>query len=224
MENGSPRAKLDPERGTESVPRPFFSPPLQALRGIETYAAVDHDWIIGVNRGEFGSDVYWYNHDGTSSYRISAAHIVAFFSRPDGVYAIEGMSHLTGTRGSIIRFVKAKPTEHWKQETVLQFPSKPYAISLRNDGTMLLTMEDSILVVSSDLKIETLLSNAAWSGFYPSSSVLTQDEHTLYIGMRQFVGEFDLDTKKVRLLIPSGLFLNRLSKEEEMGIRKQYGN
>jgi hypothetical protein len=224
MENGSPRAKLDPERGTESLPRPFFPLPLHAFRGIETYAAVDDGWLIGVNRGEFGSHVYWYNHDGTSSYRISGAHIVAFLSRPDGVYAIEGQAHLTLIRGSIIRFVRAKPTERWTQRTVIELPSEPYAVSLRKDGTMLLTMADSILAVSPDFKINTELSDAPWSWLYPSTSALSQDEHTLYIGMRQFVGEFDLDKKKVRLLIPSELFLNRLSKEEEMGIRKQYRN
>ena len=53
--------------------------------------------------------------------------------------------------------------------------------------------------------------------------MLSSDEQKLYIGMRQFVGEFDLSTKKLRLLIPSDAFLNKLPKEDEQRIRKQYG-
>jgi hypothetical protein len=45
----------------------------------------------------------------------------------------------------------------------------------------------------------------------------------LYIGMRQYVGEFSLTTNKFRFLIPSAKFLNKLPKEAEDGIRKQYG-
>ena len=205
------------------MPRPFFSPPLHAFHGIETYAPVDDGWLIGVDRGEFGSDLYWYNHDGTSSYRISAAHIVAFFSRPDGLYAIQGMAHLESTAGSVIRLTKKKPSGRWEQKDVLQLPSMPYAISVRKNGTMFLTTGDSLLELLPDFKISALLSNAPWSGLYPNSSVLSQDDHTLYIGMEQFVGEFNLDTRTLRLLIPSNQFLNRLPKDREAEIRRQYG-
>ena len=45
----------------------------------------------------------------------------------------------------------------------------------------------------------------------------------LCFGMRQYVGEFDCHTKKFRFLIPGDQFLNRLSKEDESGIRIQEG-
>ena len=87
----------------------------------------------------------------------------------------------------------------------------------------LVTLSDSLVCVGADRKIQILLSHAPWGGLYPSSSVLSQNEQSLYIGMRQFVGELDLTTKKLRLLIPSNQFLNRLPKEDEKRIRKQYG-
>jgi len=64
----------------------------------------------------------------------------------------------------------------------------------------------------------------AWSGFYPHSSVFLEREQKLYLGMRQFVAEFDLKARKLRLLIPSHQFLNQLPKEEEKRLRKQYGS
>jgi hypothetical protein len=73
-------------------------------------------------------------------------------------------------------------------------------------------------------KIDTLLPDAPWAGLYVNSSVLRPDEQKLYIGMRQFLGEFGLTTKKLRLLIPAKQFLNKLPKEVEDRIRKQYSD
>jgi len=41
--------------------------------------------------------------------------------------------------------------------------------------------------------------------------------------MRQFVGEFNFETSKLRLLVPNDQFINKLPTEEEDGIRKAYG-
>ena len=87
---------------------------------------------------------------------------------------------------------------------------------------MLITLSDSLVSVSKDHKIHTILPDVLWGGLYPNSSVLSQDEQKLYIGMRQFVGEFDLLTQKLRLLIPSNRFLNQLPKDVEQRIRKQH--
>lgn len=64
-------------------------------------------------------------------------------------------------------------------------------------------------IIGADRKIEPPLPDAAWSGLYPNSSVLSPDEEKLYIGMRQFVGEFDLAAKKLRVFIPAEKFLNK---------------
>ena len=107
--------------------------------------------------------------------------------------------------------------------TVAQLPFAPHAVSLRRDGAMLVTLSESLVSMGSDGKILTWLANAPWRGLYPNSSALTQDETRLYIGMRQFVGEFDIKTKRLRLLIPSKVFLNTLPKQDEERIRRQYG-
>jgi hypothetical protein len=127
------------------------------------------------------------------------------------------------SEGSIIRIARPQPGAHWQAATVTKLPFAPYAVSVRRDGTMLVTLSDSLVSVGKDRKITTVLSDPPWGGLYPNSSVFTSDEHKLYIGMRQFVGEFDVATKTLRLLIPSGAFLNKLPKEDEQRIRKQYG-
>jgi hypothetical protein len=70
--------------------------------------------------------------------------------------------------------------------------------------------------------VETLLQDAPWNALYPTSSVFSPDEKKLYIGMRQFVGEFDIQTRQFRMLIPSESFQNRLAPEDETRIREPF--
>ena len=85
--------------------------------------------------------------------------------------------------------------------------------------TLYITLSESLVTLGADKKIQTLISSMEWGSFYPNSSALSHDEKKLYIGMRQFVGEFDIETCKFRYLIPSKEFLNKLSKEDEDRVR-----
>ncbi len=83
------------------------------------------------------------------------------------------------------------------------------------DGTMLVTLSDGLVAINQNREIQTLIEKAPWGQLYPDSSVLADHEQKLYVGMRQYVAEFDLMTKKLRFLVPSLQFVNKLSREEE---------
>jgi hypothetical protein len=51
--------------------------------------------------------------------------------------------------------------------------------------------------------------------------MLQPDERRLYLGMRQFVGEVDLTTDQLCLLVPNKDFLNKLPADQEKTIREQ---
>ena len=203
--------------------RPKFTPKTGRFQGGASFAAVDDGWLVAFNEGEFGAALYWFSRDGKRNYKISDHHIVDFFSLADGLHAIAGLAHLSMSEGTIIRIARPQPKARWHASTVTKLPFAPYAISVRRDGTMLVTLSHSLVSIGDDRKIATLLPDAPWGGLYPNSSVLSSDQQKLYIGMRQFVGEFDIPTKKLRLLIPSPAFLNKLPKEDEQWLRKQYG-
>jgi len=217
------RAHLTSDKPQNIADRPQFTPNAGRFRGGSAFAAVDDGWLVGFNQGEFGAALYWFSHDGKESYEVSNHQVVDFFTRKDGLYAIEGLAHLSLSEGSIIRISRPQPHAHWQASVVTTLPYAPYAISVRRDGTMLVTLSDELVTVSNDFKINTLDSAPLWRGLYPNSSVLDSDERKLYIGMRQYVGELDLSTKKFRFLIPSDSFLNKLPKKEEQRIRRDYG-
>ena len=229
--DGKPSAANDSKAPIKSSDRPKFTPKVAALQsdsaynvfeGGSAFAAVDDGWLVGFNQGEFGAALYWFSRDGKRNYKISNHQIVDFVALSNGLYAVEGLAHLSLSRGSVIRILRPKAGARWTAKTVTKLPFAPYAVSSRRDGTMLITLSDSLVAVGPDHKIRTLLADVPWSGLYPNSSVLSADEKKLYLGMRQFVGEFDLTTRKLRLLIPSEKFLNKLPKEEEEQIRNQY--
>ena len=222
-QDGDVRARLGGE-GPERQPRQLsFTPEAGKFRRASAATAVGDGWLVGFNEGEFGGALYWFSRDGKRSYPISDDQIVDFFSLADGIYAIEGLAHLAASRGSILVITRPKEGAPWRAQSVVALPYAPYAVSVRGNGVAMITLSDSLISVGPDLKIETLLSDAPWAALYPTCSVLAPDEHKLYIGMRQFVGEFDLETKRLRFLIPSDEFRNRLSKDQEAQIRQQFG-
>lgn len=214
-------AELTTAKPSARADHPKFTPKAGQFRGASAFARVDDGWLISFNQGEFGAALYWFSRDGNRNYKVSDHQVVDFCSLPDGLHAIEGLAHLSMSQGSIIRIARPQPNAPWQATTVLKLPFAPYAVSVCRDGTMFVTLSDSLISVAKDRKTTTLLSDPPWSGLYPNSSVFTSGEDKLYIGMRQFVGEFDVATKKLRLLIPSDAFLNKLPKEDEQRIRKQ---
>lgn len=113
---------------------------------------------------------------------------------------------------------------HWQASRVVRLPYAPRTVAVRHDGVLLIVLSESLVSVSLDRQVNTLISDAPWGGLYPASSILLPDESRLFIGMRQFVGEVDLATNRLRLLVPSTEFLNKLPDEQERRVRKQYPN
>ena len=194
--------------------RPPFDPAADNMMGASRFWSVDDGWLVGFNHGEFGAALYWFSKDGKSHYRISRHQVVDFFTLPDGIHAIEGLAHLGMSKGSVIRISRAQPNTHWQASTVTTLPFAPYAVSVSRDGTLLVTLSDGMAEIGGDRKVNTIYSERMWSGLYPTSSVLSADERRLYIGMRQYVVEFDLQTKAARYLLPSKDVLGGSTKQD----------
>lgn len=215
-----PEAKLTDPTGRAHDPEPFVAK-ADGFEEANRFKQVDDGWLIGFDHGEFGAALYWFSRDGKSHYLLSNDHVVAFFSLPDGIYAIQGLAHMAVSSGSIIRIARQTATARWRTSTVVPLQQAPYAVAVRRDGSLLVVLSDSLVSVGADHKINTLIANAPWDSLYPTSSALLPDESRLYIGMRQFVGEVNLATNQLRMLIPDRSFLYKLPKAEGKHLRAQ---
>ncbi len=194
---------------------PKFSPKAGqfSTRPTTAFMRVTDGWLTGFNDGEFGAALYWFSRDGQQHYKISDHQVVDFFSGLDGIYAIEGLGHMGDSSGSVIRIAPAEPGGRWQASTVVKLPSDPCTVSTRRDGTMFITSPDCIVAVGRDRRVTTLLRDPWW--YRPTSAVLSPDEQKLYIGMEYFVGEFDIPSRTLRLLVPSDTFLEPFRVAEE---------
>lgn len=208
-------AELTSERGRFERERPKFDPKTQEFSTTpETaFERVDDGWLVGFNLGEFGAALYWFSPDGKQNYKISNHQVVDFFAGLDGLRAIEGLGHMGESRGSVIRIARPEPGARWQASTVVELPGDPCTVSKRRDGTIFVTSPDWIVAISHDREVTKLLQDPYW--YRPTSSVLSPDEEKLYIGMEYFVAEFDIATKKLRLLVPSDIFLEPFRESEQ---------
>lgn len=218
------KATLD-KGGKRSHEKPPFTPQAEDFQDIYPYASlkVVDGWLIGFNQGEFGRALYWFDGSGQSRYKISDHQVVAFFSSSDGIVAIEGLAHLSYSYGSIIRLAKR---QQWQAEKLTLLPEAPKAGVQLQDGRLLLVLSDSLaeyFLKGDRERLEFLEKDGGWIGLYPNSVVLTDDETRAYIGMRQYVAEYDFKRRMLRFLVPDLSFLNKLDADEEQDIRRFYG-
>lgn len=223
LDHGQARGALggDPDE-VQQADRPPFEPKADKFAGANRFAAVDDGWLVGFNHGEFGAALYWFSRGGNRHYLISNDQVVAFFLRPDGIYAIEGLAHMGASCGSLIRVARKTKNGKWQAERFVRLPFAPYTIALKRDGNMIVALSDSLVSVASNGEITTLIPDAPWGSLYPSSSVILPDDTKLYLGMRQYVGEIDLTTNKLRMLVPTKDFLNKLPVDVEQRLRTLY--
>lgn len=222
LDQNRPYAKLISGSNNPSWDPVPFEARADSFRGARRFKEVDDGWLVGFNNGEFGAALYWFDRRGKHHYRISSDQVVAFFSLSDGIYALEGLAHMAVSCGSLIRIARPTPNSRWRASTAVRLPFAPATISVRGDDSMIIALSDSLVSVGKDRQVRTLIADAPWSGLYPTSSVLLPDESRLYIGMRQFVGEVDLRTNRLRLLLPSDALLNKLPDSQASHLRMQY--
>jgi hypothetical protein len=206
----------------QSSPRPNFVPKAGHFSGGFAVQRVDDGWLVGFNQGEFGAALYWFSPQGETNYKISDDQVVDFMSTPQGLIAIQGLAHLSVSEGSVIRIVRDPNTKRWRSTTLQKLPQAPEAFVRLSDGTLVVILSESLVSLSPQNKQSILIKCADWGTFYANSAVLSANESRVYIGMRQFVAEYDLGTKKLRYLVPDQTFLNKLPRDEADRLRKIY--
>jgi hypothetical protein len=190
-----------------------FIPRAEGLKAVAAIAPVVDGYLVGFNEGEWGAVLYWFSRDGKCSYKVSEHQVVDFVVISKTLYAIEGLSHLIFSHGSIIKITRSNDRGRWEAHEWVKLPFAPEAVSLTRDDSMVIALSDALVAVDTRGKIDFLVRDAPWRVLYLSSSVLSADGDKVYLGMRQYVGEFNMKSKELRMLIPSQEFLNPVPKD-----------
>jgi hypothetical protein len=217
-------ASLDRQIRDKPAKNLRFEPRAGDLTGVSAVAFVADGCLVGFNEGEWGGALYWFSPDGKRSYRISDHQVVDFIKVGESIYAIEGLTHLTSSEGSVIHITRSNDRARWESRKWVKLPAAPEAVTLTRDNLMLITLSNALVSVDTQCKIEVLVQDAPWQFLYPSWSLLSADGERLYIGMRQYFGEFTIKTKQMRMLLPNNEFLNSVPKDAIHRLKTPAGN
>ena len=201
---------------------------------IPAVARVKDGWLVAFNSGEFGSALYWYDSTGRRKYEVSDDPVVQFFQRRDGLFAVSSFSHMGTSTGAFLRITYEEDQRKWDTQKVLELPAAVQVGIMKSDESILLLVEESmdfngerfestlgsVVSINPESSMAVLLPEVSWPGFRRvNSAVLTNDEKICF-GMVQYVGELDLNTGKLRLLIPDKSFIHELPAKEAAQIRQ----
>jgi hypothetical protein len=167
---------------------------------------VFNGWIAAYNLGEFGSAVYWFSANGRSRKKLSEHRVKQFMLEGDRIFAIEGISHLGLSHGSMIEF--RRRDQDWRIEEFMKFPASPEAIARIGPADYFVVTSDMLLRVNLSREMRIIVPTGNWIALYPNS--IATDGEFVYIGMRQFVVRTRVSNsiEKFDLLVPDAKWLN----------------
>ncbi len=190
-------------------PLPFDATILLENRMAEPSSAlkVDDGWIVAYNEGEFGSAVYWYSEDGKQKAMLSRHQINGFLVEEDRTFAVEGLSHMGWSKGSMIEIKKSNGK--WVVEEFLRLPGSGQAIARVARGDYVVVTSGTLLRVNLAKELLVLIPDGEWDGLYPNSVAV--EDGQVFVGMRQFVVRCRLGTsvQTFQRLVPHATWLNK---------------
>jgi len=199
-----------PERPTFTANEPKYVGPYKSPTSI---IRVSDGWLIAYNRGEWGGSLWWFGGDGKDHYKVSGHQVNQFLRYKGRIFAVEGLSHLGSSEGSVIEV--ALQDKRWKAVTFVQLPASDEAAADLPDGRLCVLTSDMLFALSLDKKLELLLPAPDWTSLQPSSLAVDAKAGVVYIGMRQFVARYRLNETdhQFQYSVPGKEFLN--SKDEK---------
>ena len=148
-------------------------------------AKVSNGWLLWVNYGEWGGRVDWFSTDGTRHYKVSNDQIVAYAKTPQGLFAVQGLAHMSITQGTFLK-LDQNAEGVWQAQTVLDLHDAPYALLADNGAFLVVTSRQLVRVSPSETPgkaAAALVPQGFWDYLYPNSLVAAPNGD-LFIGMR----------------------------------------
>jgi hypothetical protein len=119
------------------------------------------------------------NKSVKNTHLVAGGNIVGIFSVDNTICYVEGLAHLSYNAGAVSK-VSVSGT-HIDTEQLLEFNSAPFAYALYNNKIYIAAFNNFYVI--ADWKKEKTFDNIFWSGLYPNS-IAVKDENNVYVGMR----------------------------------------
>jgi hypothetical protein len=213
VKGGQVRAALISETAGLETPTPDFWPEVGDYQflNLDTYLRVDDGWLISFRRGEWGGGLYWFSPDGKANQYLGGLQVNQFLRVDDEVLAVEGLSHLGSSNGSLVELSHSGINGEWRYKTLKRMPRTPYAFVRRSDGTLLIVLLDSVVSLTAEGELSTVMVLKNWDGIAANSLALVPDDAKAYLGGRGYISELNFNEQVVRYLAPTQIVQQLIS-------------
>jgi hypothetical protein len=150
--------------------------------GRSSFARVDDGWLAGFDAGEWGGALLWFDPSGKRHYIISYDQVCGFIESGAGLLALEGLCHLGVNRGQLLVLKRAE-NSRWGVARFVDLEAQPEVACVDKHGAVLVATTASLLRVTPDRRIQSIVDRAFWEGLSPNSMV-SDSSGTIYLGMR----------------------------------------
>ncbi len=141
-------------------------------------------WLTGSDRGEWGGELSWSNHDRTRTSTLAEENIVGFVETEFGTLALAGLDHLGLSRGMVLSISREGPLPP-SATFYAPLDGAPYGFTKDLSGNVIVVTTKGIVRVKSKGEVQKL-SAANYGSLYPGSVAITSSG-VIYVGMRHFV-------------------------------------
>lgn len=151
--------------------------------------------LIGINRGEFGGELDFKpdNNSKDTLKIVPGARVNFLFNFRNKIYFMAGLCHMGFSNGALYQLEQTK--DGFNYNKLVDFGDCPEAFSIDRDRFLVVT--DKNFFIINGLKKEIVLSKAFWTGLYPNS-IAVVDENNVFIGMRGGIAKLNLETKVLK--------------------------
>jgi hypothetical protein len=134
--------------------------------------------IIGTNVGEWGGELFFRSiYGGSTTYTIIRDNVVEIFRYKGSVYVLTGLSHLSVSRGKLVKLIYAE--ERWVVDLTIELDSCPYVYTIF-DNYLYIVTNNGITIFDGNNIIEIISGNLRF--FMPQSIYINNE--IIAIGLR----------------------------------------
>jgi hypothetical protein len=143
--------------------------------------------LIGWSMGEFGGGVAFQPTVGALDTLIDD-NLRAFVQTPAGLRAFVGLAHLSLDYGAVYSIAHG-PTGAWQARQVADLGSAPRAVYPIAGDTVLVLTSRSLVVLTPDHRVQTLIKSDDWWPLY-ANSLVRDRAGNIIVGMRGAIAVF----------------------------------
>lgn len=143
----------------------------------------NYGWLVSFDAGEWGASLWWVSNNLSIRKRIGNDHVVGFLEMGNSTIMVTGFDHLYDY-GGYVYIVEKDDSKGIKQKQIARIESKPEALYLENNQSLLIATKHQLLRVLYNGSVSVVHD---FSCVIIPTSIASDNEGGFYIGTSNYI-------------------------------------